>query len=161
MDSGNLVPDEVVVGMVDERLAENDCKGGFILDGFPRTLEQAKKLDKILDKNEMKINAVVSIEVDNNEVVKRLSGRRTCRKCGNMYHVSFNPPGTEGVCDKCQGELYQRDDDNEETIKTRLQIYHDQTSPLIEYYKDKGSLKEIEGVGSIDDIFNRIKDSLS
>ncbi len=161
MDQGKLVPDDIVVGMVEERLEENDCKGGFILDGFPRTLEQAKKLDKLLKKKKLDIDSVVSIEVDDNEVVKRLSGRRTCRKCGSMYHVFFNPPGNEGVCDKCQGELYQRDDDHEDTIRTRLQVYHDQTAPLIKYYTDKGSLSRIEGVGSIDDIFNRIEEVLS
>lgn len=161
MDQGKLVPDDVVVGMVEERLKENDCKGGFILDGFPRTLDQAKKLDKLMKKEELPLDAAVSVDVDDKEVVKRLSGRRTCRKCGNMYHVVFNPPVNEGVCDKCQGELYQRDDDHEDTIRTRLQVYHDQTAPLIKYYKDKGNLQGVEGVGSIDDIFGRIQDALS
>ncbi len=161
MDQGKLVPDKVVVKMVEDRLDENDCKGGFILDGFPRTVAQARALDRMLKKNKLILDAVLSIEVPDKEVVKRLSGRRTCQKCGAMYHVIFNPPINEGVCDKCQGELYQRDDDHEDTIQTRLQVYHNETAPLIKYYQEKGVLQKIEGVGSIDDISGRIEESLA
>ncbi len=152
MDAGKLVPDEVVVGMVKERLQKDDCKNGFILDGFPRTVPQAESLDQTLSEVGKKIDKVVSIEVPDSEVVERLSGRRTCENCGTMYHVSFNPPKQEGVCDKCGGKLYQRDDDNENTIKNRLQVYHDQTAPLKDYYSPKGIVKEIEGVGDISKI---------
>lgn len=161
MDEGKLVPDELVVKMVEERLDENDCQGGFILDGFPRTVAQAKALDKLLKKKDLKLDAVLSVEVPDKDVVKRLSGRRTCQKCGTMYHVIFNPPMNENVCDQCQGELYQRDDDNEDTINTRLQVYHEQTAPLIEYYKKQGSLHRIKGVGSIDDIYADIEKVLT
>jgi adenylate kinase len=156
LDQGKLVPDKVVVKMMEDRLSENDCKGGFILDGFPRTVAQARALDRMLKKKKLSLDAVLSIEVPDKEVVKRLSGRRTCQKCGAMYHVIFNPPVNEGICDKCQGELYQRDDDHEDTIQTRVQVYHEETAPLIKYYQDKGVLQKVEGVGSIDDIFGRI-----
>lgn len=152
MDAGKLVPDEVVVGMVKERLQKDDCKNGFILDGFPRTVPQAESLDQTLADVGKKIDKVVSIEVPDSEVVERLSGRRTCENCGTMYHVKFNPPQQDGVCDKCGGKLYQRDDDNESTIKNRLQVYHDQTAPLKDYYSKKGLVKEIEGVGDISKI---------
>ena len=152
MDAGKLVPDEVVVGMVKERLQKDDCKNGFILDGFPRTVPQAESLDQTLADVGKKIDKVVSIEVPDSEVVERLSGRRTCENCGTMYHVKFNPPKQDGVCDKCGGKLYQRDDDNESTIKNRLQVYHDQTAPLKDYYSKKGLVKEIEGVGDISKI---------
>ncbi|MFO8058806.1 MAG: adenylate kinase [bacterium] len=156
MDAGKLVPDDVVVGMVKERLQKDDCKKGFILDGFPRTVPQAESLDTTLSEVGKKIDKVLSIEVPDSEVVERLSGRRTCENCGTMYHVKFNPPKKEGVCDKCGGKLYQRDDDNEETIKNRLQVYHDQTSPLKDYYANKGLVREIEGVGDI----NKIKEAV-
>lgn len=156
MDAGKLVPDDVVVGMVKERLQEDDCRKGFILDGFPRTVPQAESLDKTLEEVGTKIDKVLSIEVPDSEVVERLAGRRTCENCGTMYHVKFNPPEKEGVCDKCGGKLYQRDDDNEETIRNRLQVYHDQTSPLKDYYARKGLVKEIEGIGDI----NKIKEAV-
>lgn len=157
MDQGQLVPDEVVVGIVRERLKGSDCDGGFILDGFPRTVPQAEALDGTLGE-EMKreINHVVSIEVPNEELVKRLTGRRTCRSCGAMYHLMFDPPGKEGLCDKCGGALYQRDDDQEETIRARLQVYEEQTTPLIAYYRGKGLLRAIDGVGAIEEIFRKI-----
>lgn len=157
MDSGDLVHDEVVVGLVEERLVDDDCKNGYILDGFPRTVEQAKSLDKILDGKGDGINHVISIEVDEAELVKRLTGRRTCRKCGAMYHVVFGPPKAEGECDKCGGELYQRDDDKEETITARLKVYGEKTEPLIEYYSEKGLKRSIPGSGGIEDIFKKIK----
>ena len=130
MDRGELVPDQVVIGMVKERLLANDCKGGFLLDGFPRTVAQAEALDKTLREMKLQLNAVVSIEVPDAEVVKRLAGRRTCRKCGTMYHVIFNPARNQGTCDKCGGELFQRDDDQEDTIQSRLEVYHRQTAPI-------------------------------
>ncbi len=160
MDAGKLVPDEVVVGMVKERLQKDDCQNGFILDGFPRTVPQAEALDQTLSEVGKKIDNVLSIEVPDSEVVERLSGRRTCENCGTMYHVKFNPPKQEGVCDKCGGKLYQRDDDNEKTIKNRLQVYHDQTSPLKDYYSKKGLVKEIEGVGDIAQIKQAVLNAL-
>jgi adenylate kinase len=156
MDRGKLVPDEVVVGIVRERLMAPDCKKGFILDGFPRTLPQAEALDATLGEMKRAIDHVISIEVDNEELLKRLTGRRTCRNCGAMYHVIFNPPAKEGICNVCGGELYQRDDDQEETIRARLQVYDEQTAPLIAYYNKKDLLRPIKGVGAIEEIFQNI-----
>jgi len=156
MDQGTLVPDEVVVGIVRERLKESDCKGGFILDGFPRTVPQAEALDSTLGEMQRAIDHVVSIEVPNEELIKRLTGRRTCRNCGAMYHIVFDLPAKEGVCDRCGGELYQRDDDQEEIIRARLQVYEEQTAPLIAYYRGKGLLRAIDGVGEIEEIFRNI-----
>jgi adenylate kinase len=160
MDAGQLVSDEVVIGMVKERLKEADCKKGFILDGFPRTVPQAEALDKTLKSMGRSINKVINIDVPDDEVVARLSGRRTCKKCGAMYHVQFNMPKKKGVCDKCGGELYQRDDDNEKTIRNRLQVYHDQTSPLKSYYGKKGLVKDIPGVGDIAGITKAVMQAL-
>ena len=157
MDAGQLVTDEVVIGLVKERIARPDCEKGFMLDGFPRTVPQAEELDKVLSTMGKKIDHVVSIEVPNHELMGRLTGRRTCRKCGQGYHEMFDPPKTEGECDKCGGELYQRDDDNENTVGNRLNVYESQTKPLIDYYRGKGLLRPIDGVGSIKDIFGRIK----
>ncbi|MDY6852279.1 MAG: adenylate kinase [Thermodesulfobacteriota bacterium] len=156
MDEGKLVPDEVVIGIIANRIEEDDCLKGYMLDGFPRTVAQAEALDKILSDRGSNIDHVISIEVPNEELMGRLTGRRTCRKCGQGYHVIFDPPKDEGVCGKCGGELYQRDDDNEETVGNRLKIYADQTQPLIDYYQDKGLVRPIEGVGPIKDIFGRI-----
>ncbi len=156
MDKGQLVPDEVVIGIVEERLSQPDCEKGFILDGFPRTVPQAEALDKILEKMGKKIDYVINLVVPDVEILKRLTGRRTCRNCGAMYHVIYNPPKKEGVCDKCGGELYQRDDDKEETIKNRLKVYREQTEPLIEYYKAKGVLVDIDGTKDINGIFEEI-----
>ncbi|MBW1971352.1 MAG: adenylate kinase [Deltaproteobacteria bacterium] len=161
MDKGKLVPDDVVIGIIEERLKKDDCKKGFILDGFPRTLAQAEALKRLLAKKEIKLDAVISIDVDEEEVIRRLTGRRTCKNCGAMYHIIFSPPKKEGICDKCGGELYQRDDDKEETIRARLKIYKEQTAPLIEYYKMEGLLKEVQGTGEIKEIFNRIESILS
>lgn len=160
MDQGTLVPDEVMVGIVRERLKESDCKGGFILDGFPRTVPQAEALDNTLGEMQRAIDHVVSIEVPNEELIKRLTGRRTCRNCGAMYHIVFGPPAKEGVCDRCGGELYQRDDDQEETIRARLQVYEEQTVPLIAYYQGKGLLRAIDGVGAIEEIFRNIEQAI-
>lgn len=163
MDAGKLVPDEVVIGIIKDRLAQPDCKKGFILDGFPRTVPQAEALDKVLTGLGNKIDHVVSIDVDEEALVKRLTGRRTCKSaaCGQMFHVEFTPPKKAGECDKCGGELYQRDDDNETTVRSRLTTYNQATKPLIDYYTVKGLVRPIKGVGSIDDIFMKIVGILS
>jgi adenylate kinase len=156
MDSGGLVPDRVVIGIIAERLKEKDAADGFILDGFPRTIPQAEALQEILDQLGRSIDHVISIEVDDEELVTRLTGRRMCKACGESFHVVFNPSTREGVCDRCSGELYQRDDDQEETIRQRLSVYSEQTQPLIAYYEKQGRLRRIEGTGSINDIFTRV-----
>jgi adenylate kinase len=156
MDQGKLVPDEVVVGIIDERLRTRDCDDGFILDGFPRTIAQAEALQPILAKTGKKIDHVINIEVGMEELVRRLTGRRTCRDCGAMFHVESHPPRRDGICDRCGGQLYQRQDDKEETIRTRLKEYERQTAPLIEYYQRKSCLRSIEGVGEQGQIFERI-----
>lgn len=157
MDSGQLVPDSVVIGLVKERLAQSDCAKGFMLDGFPRTVPQAEELDKVLSGLSKKIDHVVSIDVPSSELLGRLTGRRTCKACGQGFHVMFDPPKVEGKCDKCGGELYQRDDDNEATVSNRLKVYEGQTMPLINFYTGKGLLRPIDGLGAIGDIFGRIK----
>jgi adenylate kinase len=156
MDAGALVPDEVVIGLIDERLDQADAKAGFILDGFPRTVAQAEALGGLLAKRSIHLDGVVSIEVEDEDLVKRLCGRLTCRECGSMFHKVNMPPQKDGVCDKCSGALYTRDDDKEETIRQRLATYHKQTAPLIDFYGKKGVLKAVSGAGSIDDIFGRI-----
>jgi len=157
MDKGALVPDAVVVGLVKERIQEDDCRKGYMLDGFPRNVSQAETLDGMLKELGQKIDHVVCIEVPDQELIQRLTGRRTCRECGAGYHVMFDPPKKDGVCDKCGGQLYQRDDDNEATVTSRLKVYADQTKPLIEYYEKQGKLRKVDGMGSIDEIFERIK----
>jgi adenylate kinase len=156
MDSGGLVPDSVVIGLVKERLAKDDCNKGYILDGFPRTTPQAEELDNVLSGMNSPLDIALSVDVDKNDLMKRLTGRRTCKACQQMFNVHFTPPQKDGSCDKCGGELYQRDDDKEDTIKNRLEVYEKSTAPLIDYYGSKGILKSVEGVGSIDDIFNKI-----
>jgi adenylate kinase len=156
MDKGELVPDSVVLGLVEERLKQDDCKKGYILDGFPRNTAQAEALDKILGTLGMSLGAAVSVDVPMEDLMKRLTGRRTCKGCGQMFNVYFSAPSKEGVCDKCGGELYQRDDDQEETIKKRLDVYEAQTAPLADYYKGKGILKSIAGTGGIDEIFSKM-----
>jgi adenylate kinase len=156
MDQGQLVPDEVVIGIIEERLKELDCHSGFILDGFPRTLAQAEALQSILNKIGKSIDHAISIKVDPEELVRRLTGRRTCKNCGAMFHLLFHPPKKEGMCDRCGGTLYQREDDKEETIRTRLKEYQKQTAPLIQYYKLKNHLRPIQGVGEKDQIFEQI-----
>ena len=156
MDQGQLVPDEVVIGIVEERLKASDCQRGFILDGFPRTTAQAEALQAILPKIGKAINHVINIEVDSEELVRRLTGRRTCKNCGMMFHLFFHPPKEEGICNRCGGTLYQREDDKEETIRIRLKEYEKQTAPLIQYYQLKGTLRAIQGVGEQDQIFARI-----
>jgi adenylate kinase len=156
MDSGKLVPDSVVLGMVKERLGQDDCKKGYILDGFPRNTAQAEELDKMLDNMGMAMTGAVSVDVPMEDLMKRLTGRRTCKSCGQMFNVHFSPPAKEGVCDKCSGELYQRDDDQEATIKNRLEVYEAQTAPLADYYSTKGIMKSVNGTGNMDDIFSQI-----
>ena len=153
MDQGGLVPDEVVIGIVKERLQAKDCEKGFILDGFPRTIPQAHELDRVVKELGKEIDSVLSLEVDEEEIMERLSGRRTCAGCGAMYHVRFNPPKEEGRCDKCVGTLLQRDDDKEETIRTRLANYKKSTEPLIEYYRGSGKVHTVKASGNIDTIF--------
>jgi adenylate kinase len=156
MDQGQLVPDEIVIGIIEERLKAKDCDPGFTLDGFPRTIPQAEALQPILTNIEKKIDHVINIEVDPEELVRRLTGRRTCKNCGAMFHLFFQPPKKEGICDRCGGTLYQRADDKEETIRTRLNEYEKQTAPLIQYYQGKKTLRSIQGVGGPDQIFNQI-----
>ena len=157
MDAGSLVPDEVVVGIVADRIQQQDCSHGFMLDGFPRTTAQADALADMLGKQGRKIDHVVCIQADSEELVARLSGRRTCRACMAPYHVKFNPPQKEGVCDRCGGELYQRDDDQEKAIRARLATYENQTQPLIKYYEKLNLLRPVDGVGGLDEVYSRIK----
>jgi adenylate kinase len=156
MDAGNLVPDEVTIGIVDERLSKSDCEKGFLLDGFPRTVAQAEALEKILFDKNRSIDFVLNIDVEKEKLMERLTGRRICKQCGTTYHVIFNPPSEQGVCDKCGGELYQREDDNEETVKTRLEVNIEQSKPLLEFYDQKGYLRNIDGNQDIDQVFNDI-----
>ncbi|MDY7034520.1 MAG: adenylate kinase [Thermodesulfobacteriota bacterium] len=160
MDKGALVPDEVVIGIIEERIQKPDCTGGFILDGFPRTVAQAEALNEILTKMELKIDHLINIEVDDGELLKRLTGRRTCRECGTGYHILFDPPKKSDVCNECGGKLYQRDDDQEDTIKSRLKVYHEQTAPVIGYYQKMGVSRSVNGVGKIDEIFQRVTDTI-
>jgi len=156
IDRGALVPDVVIVNLVAERLKGKDCAAGFILDGFPRTIPQAESLDEILTKMGLGLNRVLSVKVPKNVIIQRLAGRRTCRSCGALSHAVFNPPKKAGVCDRCGGELFQRDDDREETVAHRLSVYETQTAPLVDYYRRMGILQEIDGVGKIDDIRDRV-----
>jgi adenylate kinase len=156
MDKGALVPDSVVIGLVKERIQKSDCAKGYMLDGFPRNVSQAEALDTMLSGLSQNVDDVISIEVPNEELLGRLTGRRTCRSCGAGFHVMFDPPKKQGVCDKCNGELYQRDDDNEATVKSRLEVYDKQTKPLIDYYQKQGKLRGIAGVGAMEEIFERI-----
>lgn len=160
MDAGGLVPDVVTIGIVREGLSKPECANGFILDGFPRTEEQAVALDGILKDLGIKLTGVVNISVPDSELVARVVGRRICKACGATYHVSFNPSKVEDVCDKCGGKLYQRNDDKEETVVNRLHAYHEQTEPLIEYYKKQGLYKEINGLQPIDKVYADVKASL-
>ena len=160
MDEGSLVPDELVLKLIDARLDESDAKPGFILDGFPRSVPQAEALGKMLEARGESISKVVAIIAPDEELVKRISGRRTCRNCNEMYHVAFDPPAKPGVCDKCGGELYQREDDHEDTVRHRLQVYNDATKPLLDYYGKAGLLSQVDGTGRPDDILHRILASL-
>jgi adenylate kinase len=156
MDKGELVPDKIVLGLVEERVKQNDCKNGYILDGFPRNTAQAEALDKMLNDLRMLLDSALSVDVPKEDLMKRLTGRRTCKNCQQMYNVFYSTPKKDGVCDKCGGELFQRDDDKEATIKKRLDVYDAQTAPLINYYKERGILKTVQGIGSIDEIFKNV-----
>lgn len=156
MDSGALVADEVVVGIVQERLAKADCAAGFILDGFPRTVPQADALQSCLQGLGKDLDAVISLEVDNEAVVERITGRRTCRDCGKMFHVRFDPPAQENICDVCGGELYLRDDDQDATIRKRLEVYAEQTAPLIAYYQRANLVRTIDGMQGIAEVQGQI-----
>ncbi|WP_374016385.1 adenylate kinase [Paenibacillus thiaminolyticus] len=156
IDQGLLVPDDVTVGIVRERLTQPDCEAGFLLDGFPRTLAQAEALDGILTELARKLDHVINLSVDRDLLLARLTGRRICKSCGATYHVMFNPPTQAGVCDKCQGELYQRSDDTEEKVGTRLDEYINKTTPLLEYYGNKGLLREVDGEKEIDTVTSEI-----
>lgn len=157
MDRGALVPDEVVVGLVAERLDRNDAKKGFILDGFPRTVAQAEALERLIKDRDLAVERVIFFEVSESELLRRLTGRRVCRGCGATYHLAFSPPKKAGRCDQCEGELYQREDDGEATVRRRLAVYAEQTSPLLDYYRSRGLLVEVPGEGSPDEIGRAIR----
>ncbi|MDX3307694.1 adenylate kinase [Streptomyces sp. NPDC054884] len=156
MDAGNLVPDEVTIAMAKDRMEQPDAEGGFLLDGFPRNVSQAEALDEVLQAESMKLDAVLDLEVPEEEVVKRIAGRRICRKdSSHVFHATYSPPKSEGVCDVCGGGLYQRDDDTEETVRTRLEVYHTQTEPIIDYYKAQGLVVTISALGKVDEVTAR------
>jgi adenylate kinase len=161
MDAGNLVPDEVTIGMAKDRMEKPDAAGGFLLDGFPRNVSQAEALDEMLNSESMKLDAVLDLEVPEEEVVKRIAGRRICRKdSSHVFHVTYSKPKTEGVCDVCGGELYQRDDDSEETVRKRLEVYHTQTEPIIDYYKAQGLVVTISALGKVEEVTGRAMEAL-
>ncbi len=160
IERGALVPDDVIVGLVGERLKEKDCENGFILDGFPRTIPQAESLDAMLREMRLSLNRALSVQVPRSVIIERLAGRRSCKNCGALAHVVFSPPKKEGVCDRCGGELYQRQDDKEETVAHRLKVYEQQTAPLVDYYRRRDLLREIDGVGAVDEIRSRVMAAL-
>ncbi len=160
MDEGALVPDEVTIGIVEERLSKDDCQKGFLLDGFPRTLAQAEALDELLAKMNKSIDYVLHVDVDTDELVERLTGRRICPSCGTTYHVKFNPPKQEGICDKDGEKLIQRKDDQPDTVKNRIEVNLEQTQPMLDFYSDKGSLVKIDGSQQIDQVFHDIDEKL-
>lgn len=160
MERGALVPDELVLRMIEERLQQRDTQGGFVLDGFPRTLAQAEALRLTLERAGGPLDLVLALLVSDEEVVRRISGRRTCRTCGAIYHLIFDPPRNINVCDRCQGELYQRDDDAEETVRNRLATYHRQTKPLLDYYERQGLLRSIDGQERMEAVHERIMAAL-
>jgi adenylate kinase len=160
MDAGDLVPDAITVAMVRDRLESDDAGRGFLLDGFPRTVPQAVELDGILAELHHELDVVLELVVDDGEVVRRLSGRRTCRSCGHIWHVDFDPPSADGICDNCGGELFQRDDDKPATIRHRLEVYYEQTAPLIGYYAEQGILVGIDAMGPVDDVTERASAAL-
>ena len=153
MESGALVPDDVVIGIIKERLAADDCKNGFVLDGFPRTIPQAEALDAALKKISQTMDYAIDVDVPDENIVKRMGGRRACLNCGATYHIVFNPTKVEGKCDACGAETVLRDDDKPETVQKRLSVYHEQTQPLIDYYKAQGILKSVDGTKPMDEVF--------
>ncbi|MEH7307029.1 adenylate kinase [Neobacillus drentensis] len=160
MDQGDLVPDEVTIGIVRERLSKDDCQKGFLLDGFPRTVPQAEALENLLVDLDKKIDYVINITVDKEILMERLTGRRICKECGSTYHLVFNPPKQEGVCDRCGGELYQRADDNAETVQNRLDVNIKQQEPLLNFYENKGYLRTLDGQQDINKVFTDIEQLL-
>ena len=156
MDAGKLVPDEVVIGIIEERLQEDDCKNGYVLDGFPRTIPQAEALDKALSEMGQKVDYAINVEVPDENIVKRMSGRRACVDCGATYHIVYAPTKVENICDKCGGSLILRDDDKPETVKNRLSVYHEQTQPLIDFYAKKNVLAEVDGTKDMEEVFEDI-----
>jgi adenylate kinase len=161
MDAGHLVPDEVTIGMAKDRMAQPDAANGFLLDGFPRNLVQAKALDEILAEWGIALDGVLDLEVPEDEVVKRIAGRRLCRNDGgHVFHVDYNPPATEGVCDECGGELYQRSDDTEDKVRTRLEVYHTETEPIIDYYVQQGLVATIPALGKVGEVTQRAIEAL-
>lgn len=160
MDRGELVPDDVVIGIIRDVAKSSDSSNGYLLDGFPRTIPQAEALDRMLNSESLKVDKVVSVEVPDEEIIRRIGGRRVCEKCGAMYHKEYDPPKKAGICDKCGGSLFQRDDDTEDVIRKRLEVYSSQTLPLKAYYRNASVLREIDGLGSIDDVRSRISESL-
>ncbi|GGL74726.1 adenylate kinase [Streptomyces fumigatiscleroticus] len=161
MDAGNLVPDEVTIAMAKDRMQQPDAENGFLLDGFPRNVSQAEALDELLQGESMKLDAVLDLEVPEDEVVKRIAGRRICRNdSSHVFHVTYKPAAKEGVCDVCGGELYQRDDDSEDTVRKRLEVYHTQTEPIIDYYKTQGLVTTIPALGSVDEVTTRALEAL-
>jgi adenylate kinase len=161
MDAGNLVPDEVTIGMAKDRMSQPDAVGGFLLDGFPRNVGQAEALDEMLKGEGVQLDAVLDLEVPEDEVVKRIAGRRVCRNnSAHVFHVTYSPAKAEGVCDECGGELYQRDDDSEETVRKRLEVYHTQTEPIIDYYRAQGLVVTISALGKVTDVTARAMEAL-
>ncbi|WP_336319379.1 adenylate kinase [Streptomyces lavendofoliae] len=161
MDAGNLVPDEVTIGMAKDRMEQPDAVNGFLLDGFPRNVAQAEALDAMLVGEGMKLDAVLDLEVEEDEVVKRIAGRRICRNdSSHVFHVTYAPPKSQGVCDVCGGELYQRDDDSEGTVRKRLEVYHTQTEPIIDYYRAQGLVVTISALGKVDEVTGRAMEAL-
>lgn len=160
MDKGLLVPDELVISIVKARLQEDDCKNGFLLDGFPRTLNQGEALDDVLSQMELKLDKVINLNVEKEILIERAIGRRICKECGALYHIKFNPPKEEGVCDNCGGKLLQRDDDTVETVEKRIEVYHKQTKPLIDYYNEKGLILDVDGSKDKDLLFEEIVEAL-
>ena len=161
MDAGDLVPDEVTNAMVRDRLAQDDAAEGFLLDGFPRNVLQAGELDGILTELDRSLSVVLDLEVDHDEVVRRLSGRRTCKQCGHVWHIEFDPPKVQDVCDKCGGALYHRDDDYPETVRHRLEVYAAQTAPLVAFYSGRGQLVSIDALGTVEDVTERAISALT
>jgi adenylate kinase len=156
LDAGELVPDAVTIGIVRERVQALDCKTGFLLDGFPRTIPQAEALERLLDELSMKLDLVLSIKVAPAVLVERLTGRRICRQCGMSYHLVFNPPKQDGICDRCEGELYQRSDDTPETVSDRMRVYTNKTAPLLKFYRQRGLLRDVDGEPGIDAVWDAI-----
>jgi len=157
MEKGELVPDDIIIEMMEKRIKEEDCRNGFILDGFPRTVAQAEAFDRMLAKNGLELDKVILIDVPEDEIIERLTGRRVCPNCGAVYHVRNNPPKVEGVCDRCGSKLIQRDDDREDVVRKRLEVYKKSTMPLIDYYTKTSKLVKVDGTGDIQEIFTRIK----